>query len=231
MKIKDSDIPLPYLRKSAKIDKAISDKYPQGYFKKKKCRYCGKIFQPVAPSHHYCSEECTVNASADSYIHRNYGISLEDYKDLYIRQEGKCAICGSKGFTLKKSQKVPLVIDHNHKTGEVRGLLCPNCNRALGLLKDDEFSIKNTIKYLQQKPIKSKESKNNRLKRIRAKSNSPLSKRTVFAIYKDIFENKLRTNDICTKYNFTKETKRNIELGKCYQKYLQEYRKSATTIQ
>ena len=45
--------------------------------------------------------------------------------------------------------KMKLVVDHCHKNGQVRGLLCHNCNRALGLLGDDIGSIKNCIEYLE----------------------------------------------------------------------------------
>jgi hypothetical protein len=50
---------------------------------------------------------------------------------------------------MAKHHKVKIVVDHCHTTGAIRGLLCHNCNRALGLLKDDINVIKNAINYLE----------------------------------------------------------------------------------
>lgn len=70
-----------------------------------------------------------------------YGISVEDYEMLYDRQQGMCAICFSPRDTL--------FIDHDHKTGQVRGLLCGNCNTALGMLRDSVGILKLAISYLE----------------------------------------------------------------------------------
>jgi len=61
-------------------------------------------------------------------------------------QEGTCAICG--GGTSKKF----LATDHDHKTGEVRGLLCANCNKTLGRFRDDPQRFRNAADYLDQPP-------------------------------------------------------------------------------
>lgn len=65
----------------------------------------------------------------DNYYKRNYGITLEDYERMFEDQKGLCLICGN--VQAHKSFK-HLCIDHNHETGEVRGLLCHNCNTKLG---------------------------------------------------------------------------------------------------
>lgn len=65
-----------------------------------------------------------------------YGITREDYNELLITQNGKCAVCEKSVLELG----LPLYIDHNHKTGKVRGLLCRKCNIGLGCF-DDELSI------------------------------------------------------------------------------------------
>ena len=62
---------------------------------------------------------------------RSYGISVEDYEEMLESQGGGCYICGI-GPSVRA-----LDIDHDHRTGKVRGLLCSNHNRALGLLGDD----------------------------------------------------------------------------------------------
>lgn len=74
---------------------------------------------------------------------KRYGFGIDGYNKLYQEQRGNCAICG-KNF--KK-----LDIDHCHNTGEVRGLLCGSCNRALGLMKDNIDFLKKAIDYLYEK--------------------------------------------------------------------------------
>lgn len=74
-----------------------------------------------------------------------YGITKAEYDLLCASQEFCCAICGEQIIYPKR-----LNVDHDHKTGEVRGLLCGNCNRALGLFNDDPNNLKNAINYLKQ---------------------------------------------------------------------------------
>lgn len=61
-----------------------------------------------------------------SYKHL-YGISLDDYNDMYSKQDGRCAICGRSYPRLS--------VDHDHKSNKVRGLLCNSCNMTLGVLE------------------------------------------------------------------------------------------------
>lgn len=226
VEIKDEDIPLPYATKAVLNPTAYPSKYPQGYFKDKKCRKCGNIFTPLAPSHHYCSYKCGCESAAENYLNSTYGITLEEYRAIYRKQEGKCAICKKEGFTLQDDIKTPLVLDHHHLSGGVRGLLCHNCNRAIGLFKDDVNLFKEAIAYIQKPSLESSYIVPKRGNY----NNVPLSKEQVFALYDDIFVLKLRTKEITEKYNITANTKANIENGKSYKEYLQEYRERATTI-
>lgn len=125
-------------------------KYPQGYFKEKKCRNCDRIFKPKAPSEHYCSDWCKDYAIVNAYYKRNYKITLKDYLILAEKQKFVCAICHKENFAMNKCHSGTLVVDHDHNTGEVRGLLCHNCNRALGLLKDNKDNIQNCLSYLER---------------------------------------------------------------------------------
>lgn len=125
------------------------NKYPQGYFKNKKCRKCGKVFTPKAPSEHYCSDECKDYGVVNAYYKRVHHITLEEYLDMAEAQNYVCAICHKENFALNTCHSGVLVVDHDHKTGLNRGLLCHNCNRALGLLKDDIESVKNCLSYLE----------------------------------------------------------------------------------
>jgi hypothetical protein len=72
---------------------------------------------------------------------RKYKISLEDYDQMVLNQNGLCLIC-------ERVPKKRLVVDHCHKTGKVRGLLCDPCNVALGFLEDDVTLLAKAIKYL-----------------------------------------------------------------------------------
>lgn len=129
---------------------ASADKYPQGYFKPKPCRECSELFQPVAPSHLYCSDPCAELAHDRARMLKSYNLSIEAYQKMVEDHAGFCAICGGTGFELSKNQRLLLVIDHCHKSGAVRGLLCHNCNRGLGLFKDNEESLANAIEYLKR---------------------------------------------------------------------------------
>ena len=132
------------------LQTASPDKYPQGYFKPKPCRVCGTEFAPNAPSHLHCSQECADTAHTSRYLERTYGITAADYAALLVKQDEKCAICGGEGFLMdKEKHKIKLVVDHDHSTGQVRGLLCHNCNRALGLFHDNTEHLEAAIHYLK----------------------------------------------------------------------------------
>lgn len=73
---------------------------------------------------------------------RKYGITGRDHLALFIEQRGLCAICGTHSSDRR------LVIDHDHDTGEVRGLLCPQCNSAIGLLQDTSGIVAKARSYL-----------------------------------------------------------------------------------
>lgn len=68
-----------------------------------------------------------------------YGLPLGSYDKMLEEQNNKCAIC---------MERKSLVIDHDHKTGNVRGLLCMSCNSALGKFKDSELILASAIRYL-----------------------------------------------------------------------------------
>jgi hypothetical protein len=68
---------------------------------------------------------------------RLYGLSEEEYNNLLIKQEFRCAVCGVHQKDLPQS----LSVDHNHTTGRVRGLLCSDCNFMLGHAKDNPDTL------------------------------------------------------------------------------------------
>lgn len=82
----------------------------------------------------------------NTFYKTKYGISLEIYNKMLEMQSKRCAICKTEQTNNKFHKK--LSVDHRHKTGKVRGLLCSNCNTAIGLLKEDINVLKNAINYL-----------------------------------------------------------------------------------
>lgn len=76
---------------------------------------------------------------------RRYGLTVEDYNKILAEQGGLCAIC-RKPCTVNPS----LSVDHDHKTGKVRGLLCSLCNQALGLAKDSPEVLEALARYLRE---------------------------------------------------------------------------------
>ncbi len=79
-----------------------------------------------------------------TYLKKHFKITLAEYEQMLEQQNNGCAICGHKCKTYGN-----LSVDHCHKTGKIRGLLCTNCNRAIGLFSDNVDFLKNAIRYLQ----------------------------------------------------------------------------------
>lgn len=88
------------------------------------------------------------------YVLRSlYGISRVDYDSLYLRQGGVCAICRRPETMVDKrtGKTQGLSVDHNHKTGKVRGLLCGVCNTGLGKFKEDPRLLRLAADYLEDR--------------------------------------------------------------------------------
>lgn len=82
----------------------------------------------------------------DYHLKRSYGITHDDYVRMLKAQGGGCDICG-----LKPKKGKHLDVDHNHKTGKVRGILCRYCNsKVLKHLRDDKHRAKGLVKYLSK---------------------------------------------------------------------------------
>lgn len=91
--------------------------------------------------------------SKGHHLRQHYGISIEQYSLMHEAQDGKCAVCGNSGDSYNNSVKgggKTLVVDHCHDTKIVRGLLCTDCNRALGMFKDSPEILANAIRYLKK---------------------------------------------------------------------------------
>lgn len=138
--------------------------------KPKPCRICSNIFQPSCGGNLYCSD-CnnehkrkshakaariwrSKNAARHafnkaSYDLKQYGLTVDDYFNMLSKQGGKCQICGTddpKG----RGKMRPFAVDHCHKTGKVRALLCHRCNGALGMVSDQQEILEKMINYLKE---------------------------------------------------------------------------------
>ena len=87
-----------------------------------------------------------------AHVQRTYGITGDEYLELKRSQGGLCALCGP--WTGRNGRYVSLSVDHNHKTGEVRGLLCRTCNRVLGFWRDNPEVFIRAAEYLIDPPAR-----------------------------------------------------------------------------
>lgn len=87
----------------------------------------------------------------DKQYKYRYGIEASAYRELFEQQNGVCAACSEPELPRRKTvQQVRLSIDHDHATGKIRGLLCSNCNTALGLLQESAERIEMLAVYLKK---------------------------------------------------------------------------------
>jgi hypothetical protein len=133
--------------------------------KKSFCPECNRDFIINFINKKYCSKECKEKYNRRSYYQNNkdkwvknwrdrtinrriaqFGINEEQYNKILEDVEGRCEICNRHNTELKRS----LCIDHCHETNNIRGLLCNDCNVAIGRFNDNIDSLLGAIKYLQR---------------------------------------------------------------------------------
>ena len=85
----------------------------------------------------------------DAIIRRQYGISMDEFRELLNLQGNGCAICSKPITALRRRMN----IDHCHETNQVRGILCSSCNTGLGHLGDNIAGLQRALKYLQNPPF------------------------------------------------------------------------------
>lgn len=140
----------------------------------KKCSCCGEV-KPTTEFtrrknhgkwgfYYYC--KACVNKKRKQYsldnpekckrIHKKhnlkklYGLTIEDVGIILKNQNYKCAICGKEIFLFGSSKKLTAHVDHDHKTGKIRGLLCQECNTGLGKFMDNPEYLLGAISYLNK---------------------------------------------------------------------------------
>lgn len=77
---------------------------------------------------------------------KKYGLTPEDYRNMFESQKGKCACCGTDASEFRRG----LHVDHDHSTGQVRALLCTKCNPGIGYFDDSTERLEMAIKYLNK---------------------------------------------------------------------------------
>ena len=118
--------------------------------KTKICRICGTE-KPLSEyrfrkdTHEY-RNECK-QCESNRLRLRDTGWHASEVEKAYLEQHGRCAICGC---VLDANSKSVMVCDHNHTTGEHRGLLCTKCNLGLGHFKEDIKTLEGAISYLNR---------------------------------------------------------------------------------
>ena len=114
-----------------------SDKYQS------MCKVCDNN---LALKRYHQNKEKYNKARRNSTLVRRYGITEDEYFEMFKNQKGKCKLCGTKK---PRKGATHLIVDHCHKTSKVRGLLCNDCNVLLGKLKDDIVFIDKIKAYLK----------------------------------------------------------------------------------
>ena len=105
------------------------------------CRYCQK-----ESNKKYLLTSKGIKTIRGGHLRRKYNIDLQTYEELLLSQNNKCKIYGANSNTDNRAEY--FVIDHNHKTGKIRGLLCTKCNALLGLAQDNENILEKAKQYL-----------------------------------------------------------------------------------
>lgn len=85
-----------------------------------------------------------------AHFKKSYGITIEDYDIMSESQGHVCAICGNAETAKNQYGIKRLAVDHCHQSGTVRGLLCADCNRALGMFRDNPNLLRKAADYLEE---------------------------------------------------------------------------------
>lgn len=125
-----------------------------------RCRPCTAAYQAqwkaklsAEKLREYKEARCDTS-SRRSYLRAKYGIDTRDFADLLKKQGGLCAICRKPETRLAeagkhKQKRYSMCVDHCHKTGKIRGLLCCRCNRTIGGMNDDPALLRAAANYLE----------------------------------------------------------------------------------
>ena len=114
-------------------------------YRRTQCRTCWNAFKRIHQKTYYHTERGK-RAAKNANLYK-YGLTLEDYEQLEADQNHVCAIC-RKPRSTKRCPR--LFVDHDHKTGKIRGLLCHHCNAAIGHMMDSPETLRRAAQYLEE---------------------------------------------------------------------------------
>ncbi len=137
--------------KICKIPKTKEEYYKSGTYKsgyRPECKACCGDLGRKYPK--------TKEQVREQKLKMSYGLTLADYDRMFAEQGGVCKICKKPQQVKRKGLGIAyhLAVDHCHKTGKVRGLLCDNCNSGLGHFKDDKMNVLQAAIYLEEFELK-----------------------------------------------------------------------------
>jgi hypothetical protein len=104
-----------------------------GRYKNSTCRACAVNHKP------------RTDQIRNWHYKNTFGITLEEYNTMFIEQKGLCLGCYKHQSDCQRA----LHVDHDHKTGKIRGLLCHECNSALGYIKDSPTTLRRLADYIE----------------------------------------------------------------------------------
>lgn len=125
----------------------------------KKCKKTKHIIQftttelrSIWPSCRECKKHYQKEQHRKNHLKSTYKITNEQYDFMLLQQQNKCKICNKEETMIHQStDKIKkLSVDHSHKTGKIRGLLCANCNLMIGHAKEQSHVLKNAAIYLEE---------------------------------------------------------------------------------
>lgn len=122
------------------------------------CRDCGGPKDPEFPRRWYC-DACRDRRDQAAHFRQRYGITVEEYEALNKAQGGVCAVCKKppqrpRGRRNRHLPPKRLAVDHDHRTGAVRGLCCSFCNHRLLGVTDDPVILRAAADYLDNPPAR-----------------------------------------------------------------------------
>lgn len=126
-----------------KLDKTINEFYKCSALKSGISGRCKSCDDKARRKWRENNPERSKESARGRNLKCKYGITIKDYEFLLASQGGVCGICGWN------SGDRNFCVDHDHSSGKIRGLLCNNCNRGLGLLGDTHRAIELALEYLQ----------------------------------------------------------------------------------
>lgn len=115
------------------------------YFQRRACKPCvredQRRFRDSQPDYNHARN-----------LQRRYGLSVDEYQTLLANQNFACPICEVEiSNTIEYKGKRPVAVDHNHETGDVRGILCSMCNLMLGHARENTSILYRAIVYLSER--------------------------------------------------------------------------------